>query len=85
MSKNEVKDEVLTAGTIKPGEKTVRIKIHKDKNEKREHLFVSIGMRNFAVKIGEWVDVPECVAKVLEQREERMEESERFVRSNSKQ
>ena len=50
-----------------------------------QFMFVSIGMRNFVVKIGEYVDVPECVAKVLKQREERMEASESFVRSNSKQ
>ena len=85
MSKNETQASVAEAGVILPDEETVRIKIPKDRNDKREVLFVSIGMRNFIVKIGEWVEVPMCVAKVLRRREERMEASEKFInRSRSK-
>ena len=64
--------------------KTVRVKIYKDKSETRTHQFVSINEKNYMVKIGEWVDVPEPVAKVLAHREERMEIADRYMAEAAK-
>ena len=69
---------------VRPGEKTVRVKIHKDRGDKSTHQFVSVNDRNFLVKKGEWVEVPECVAEVLNRREQRMEISDAYIEAAKK-
>lgn len=82
--KVEAVDETAENIPVKPGEKTVRIKIHKDRGDKSTHQFVSVNDRNFLVKKGEWVDVPECVAEVLNRRDQRMEASEAYIETAAK-
>lgn len=60
-----------------PGEKTVRIKIPREKTN-QEDVFVSVNMRTWLIKRGVYVDVPECVAEVLQHQEEMMEKIDLF-------
>ena len=48
-----------------PKEKTVRVKIDKTK-ENHADVFVSVNDRTWLIQRGVYVDVPECVAEVLE-------------------
>lgn len=50
------------------GEKTVRIKLPKERRE-QEDVFVGVNERTWLIKRGVEVEVPECVAEVLENRE----------------
>lgn len=54
-------------------EKTVRIKLPRDSKNSSD-VFVSVNERTWLIKRGVAVDVPECVAEVLEHKEQ-MEES----------
>lgn len=51
---------------ILDAEPKVKIRLHKDKNNK-EDLFVGINGRGYLIKRGETVEVPESVAKVIEE------------------
>lgn len=50
------------------GEKTVRIKLPKERRE-QEDVFVGVNERTWLIKRGVEVEIPECVAEVLENRE----------------
>lgn len=50
-------------------EKTVKVKLPRVKGE--DSVFVSVNERTWLVKRGEEVEVPECVAYVLEESEKR--------------
>lgn len=49
------------------GEKMVTVMLHKDNNEHKTPLYVSVNMREWRVPRGVAVEVPECVAEVIEQ------------------
>lgn len=49
-------------------EKTVSLRLPKSRNE-QEDLFVSVNARTWLIRRGETVKVPECVAKLLQNRE----------------
>ncbi len=80
----EYKAKANTRANEKIAEKEVRmipIKIEKNKNE-RDDVFVSVNGKNFQIKRGEKVEVPEYVVEVLENMKrmdelaiERMEEA----------
>lgn len=53
-------------------EKMVKIRIPRTKAD-QEDVFVSVNMRTWIVKRGVEVEVPECVAEVLQHQEEMVE------------
>lgn len=60
-------------------EKLVKIRIpHTPGRKNEEPLFVSVNERTWLIQIGKEVEVPECVAEVLRNREEAMERSYAF-------
>lgn len=59
------------------GEKMVTIKIPRDRNNDAD-VFVSVNERTWLIKRGVEVEVPECVAEVLEHRDEALEEQAKF-------
>lgn len=54
------------------GEKLVRIRLPKERRD-QEDVFVGINERTWLIKRGVEVEVPECVAEVLENREMMLE------------
>ncbi len=58
--------------TEAPKEKTVKIKIPRTRAD-QEDVFVSVNERTWIVKRGVEVEVPECVAEVLQHQEEMLE------------
>ena len=54
-------------------EKTVKIRIPRTKAD-QEDVFVSVNMRTWLIKRGEEVEVPACVAEVLKNQEQMLEQ-----------
>ena len=63
-------------------EKTVKIKLHRDRKD-QEDLFVSVNERTWIVKRGVEVEVPECVAEVIHNSEEMLQEAYDFDEANA--
>jgi hypothetical protein len=59
--------------TETPKEKMVKIRIPRT-SAKQEDVFVSVNHRTWIVKRGVEVEVPECVAEVLQHQEEMLEQ-----------
>lgn len=55
-------------------EKTVKIKLPRIKGES-DTVYVSINNRNWLIKRGVEVEVPECVKELIDQQEEAIEEA----------
>lgn len=76
---NEVIEEEVVAEEaeeeVPQGEKTVRIKLPIERGNKETHVFVSVNERTWLIEKGKWVDVPECVAHVLDLREKALDEA----------
>lgn len=53
-------------------EKMVTIKIPRERKD-QEDVFVSVNMKTWLIKRGVAVEVPECVAEVLQHQEEMLE------------
>ena len=62
-------------------EKTVKIRLPRDRRE-QEDVFVGINERTWLIKRGVEVEVPECVAEVLQHREEMLEKIMTFEDAN---
>ena len=62
-------------------EKTVCIRLPKERRE-QEDVFVGINERSWLIKRGVEVEVPECVAEVLENRELMLEKIMAFEDAN---
>ena len=62
-----------TKNTESPKEKMVKIRIPKFRAN-QEDVFVSVNERTWIVKRGVEVEVPECVAEVLRNREKALED-----------
>lgn len=62
-----------TKKTEYPKEKMVKIRIPRTKAD-QEDVFVSVNLRTWLIKRGVEVEVPECVAEVLQHQEEMLEE-----------
>ena len=78
--KNEQVAEGIATGAERPCndmEETVRIRLPKTK-ELQEDVFVSVNNRTWLIRRGVYVDVPACVAEVLQHAEEMTEEALRF-------
>lgn len=58
-------------------EKTVKIKLPLTRTEK-DDVFVGVNGRTWLIKRGETVEVPECVAEVLQHQEEMLEKAMAF-------
>ena len=71
--KNESAQEALANAM----EETVRIRLPKTK-ELQDDVFVSVNNRTWLIQRGVYVDVPACVAEVLQHAEEMAEEALRF-------
>lgn len=63
-------------------EKTVKIRLPKERRE-QEDVFVGINERTWLIKRGVEVEVPVCVAEVLENREVMLEKIMAFEDSNA--
>lgn len=55
--------------TTKPTEKKVKIKLPLTRKDQKD-VFVSVNERSWQIKRGVTVEVPECVAEVLQHQEE---------------
>jgi len=62
-------------------EKKVKIKLPRDRRD-QEDVFVGINERTWLIKRGVEVEVPECVAEVLQHREEMLEKIMAFEDAN---
>lgn len=60
------------AKNVKSEEKLVEVKIDRDPNHK-DPVIVYVNDRNWLIKRGKYVKVPECVAEVLKHQEEMLE------------
>ena len=58
-------------------EKLVKIKLERTRNEK-DDVWVSVNFKSYLIKRGEWVEVPESVAEVLQHKEEQLASLEKF-------
>lgn len=85
-----VKDEAMAEATpavapeVPAKEKTVTITIPRERSDKEDAVFVSVNERTWLIKKGMKVEVPECVAEVLELREKSLDEAYTFEREKSK-
>lgn len=70
-------EEVKAEEKTETGEKMVKIKIPRVSKD-QEDVFVSVNFRTWLVKRGVYVEVPECVAEVLEHQEEMLEKIMEF-------
>lgn len=61
--------ESTTKKTAPAGEKMVKIKLPRERKDQGD-VFVSVNMRTWQIKRGVPVEVPECVAEVLQHQEE---------------
>lgn len=77
-----VEETIATEAVTEPTEKMVRIKIPREKSN-QEDVFVSVNMNTWLIKRGEWVEVPACVAEVLEHQEEMLENIMLFNEANA--
>lgn len=62
----------MAAKKNKDGEKLVRIRLPKERRD-QEDVFVGVNERTWLIRRGVEVEVPECVAEVLENREMMLE------------
>lgn len=65
------------------GEKLIKIRLPKERRE-QEDVFVGINERTWLIKRGVEVEVPECVAEVLENREMMLETISAFENAAAK-
>ena len=70
-----------TVNTNAPKEKLVKIRIPISR-ENNADVFVSINERNWLIKRGVEVEVPECVVEVLRNQEIALEKAYNFSNSN---
>ncbi|MGM9553143.1 MAG: hypothetical protein ACI3V2_02475 [Faecousia sp.] len=71
------KNESVPEALANDMEETVRIRLPKTK-ELQDDVFVSVNNRTWLIRRGVYVDVPACVAEVLQHAEEMAEEALRF-------
>lgn len=71
------KNEPMPEALANDKEETVRIRLPKTK-ELQDDVFVSVNNRTWLIQRGVYVDVPACVAEVLQHAEEMTEEALRF-------
>jgi len=64
-------------------EKTVKIKLPRERGD-QEDVFVGVNERTWLIKRGVEVEVPECVAEVLVNREKMLESIMAFQNENAK-
>ena len=70
--KTEPKEEVVEEEFEDTSEKTVTIRLPRDRND-NSPVFVSVNERTWLIKRGEDVEVPLCVAEVLREREKALD------------
>ena len=82
----EIVEEVVEEAVEQPqaAEKLVKIKIPRERDNKEDAVFVSVNERTWLIKKGVEVEVPECVAKVLELREKALDEAYDYESAKSK-
>ena len=69
-----MKNTATSSKNIKNGEKLVKVRIPLT-GEDTGDVFVSVNDRNWYIKRGALVEIPECAAEVLMRREERISEA----------
>ncbi len=69
MANKNASKEVIKATNAYPGERLVRVKIPLISEDDGD-VFVSVNDRNWYIKRGAEVEIPECAAEVLEHREQ---------------
>ena len=65
-------------------EKTIKIKLPKRRDGERKDVYVSVNDRTWLIQRGVEVEVPECVAMVLEASEYAEDMADAYVESKSK-
>ena len=81
---SETKNENETQEVQKPAkEKKVKIRLPKLRKDEPDE-FVAVNGRSWLIKRGVTVEVPECVAEVLQHRDEMMETIDNFDAENAK-
>jgi hypothetical protein len=61
-----------TTKAVAPTEKMVKIKIPLERGKANKDVYVSVNDRSWQIKRGMTVEVPECVAEVLQHEEEQL-------------
>lgn len=74
MATRKKEEPVAVAQNVYPGEKLVTIKLPLTKDEK-EDVHVGINERDWIIKRGVYVSVPECVVEVLDNAESALQDS----------
>ena len=62
-------------------EKKVKIKLPIDRVNREQSVFISVNDRTFQIQRGVEVEVPECVAEVLEHKYDMESETDKFLNS----
>ena len=68
---SKAEKEIARSASVYPHEKLVRVRIPVSKDEEGD-VFVSVNDRNWYIKRGAEVEIPECAASVLLRREQRI-------------
>lgn len=80
---NEEATKEAVSENVPTSETTVRIKIPRTRKDE-DDVFVSVNERTWLIKRGVEVEVPMCVAKVLERQEDAIEYMMDFESKNAK-
>lgn len=67
----------MAEATANKAPKMVKIKLPLTRNEKND-VYVAVNGKSYLIKRGEYVEVPACVAEVLENREKMLNEALEF-------
>lgn len=73
------KEQQSPVTNLPEGTKMVKVRIPKMPGSKRSHIYVAVNDYKYMIKFGEWVEVPDFIAEVLEQRQERMEFADAYT------
>lgn len=73
------KKEQTTSLPLPEGTQMVKVRVPRVPGHKRPCIYVSVNDYTYAIKFNEWVEVPDFIAKVLEERQERMEYADAYT------
>ena len=62
-------------------EETVRVRLPRALKDEENIIIVSVNDKSWKVKKGEWVEVPKCVAEVIEHSERMRDENAAYIES----
>jgi hypothetical protein len=65
----------------KAKEEMVRVRLPRPIKDEENFIIVSVNDKSWKVKKGEWVEVPRCVAEVIEHSERMRDENAAYIES----